>query len=401
MRRATKIAAAIAASLWVAMGLWLLIAPGQLVKYPSDLDKTAVAQGQLSVFLDPETQEARSGPLQMPLEIRRHVRVIESSGSQATVQETSTERAGRLPEKTLEQRYVIDRGTLENVKSEQAYAYIPDNVTNRAPFYSINLPFGSGAGPYKVWKNEAAAPYAFERDGSPVERNGLELVPMTGSLTDAPATWAYVDQLAGQGIVKSLTAEQMATRLKAQGVDLQALTEQVLPAMTEAQRKLARSVLAQAVPLKYFVSVKTRLLVEPTTGAIVSLDKIDQTLSTAPDLTVFAKLSDILSQPPLADRPAVQDLRDTLAKLANPTPVQVLGMSYAQTPDSVADFAAYAKSKAADVKLVTTTVPVILGVLAGLALLAAAWMAMRDRRRPPTAASGAKETAEARPMTHA
>jgi hypothetical protein len=39
MRRATKIAAAIAASLWVAMGLWLLIAPGQLVKYPSDLDR--------------------------------------------------------------------------------------------------------------------------------------------------------------------------------------------------------------------------------------------------------------------------------------------------------------------------------------------------------------------------
>ena len=37
-------------------------------------------------------------------------------------------------------------------------------------------------------------------------------------------------------------------------------------------------------PLKYYVSVRTRLLVEPATGAIVSLDKIDQTLSAAPDL---------------------------------------------------------------------------------------------------------------------
>jgi Porin PorA len=399
MRRATKIAAAIGVSMLVAMGLWLLIAPGQLVKYPSDLDKTAVAKGTLSLFIEPETATARTEPLALPLDIRRHVRVVESSGSEATVQETSTERIGRLPEQTLEQRYVIDRGSLENVDSENAYAYAPDNVTDRSPYYSINLPFGSGAGPYEVWKNETGTAYVFERRGEEIERDGVTLIPMTGSLTNLPATPAYVEQLGGQGIAKALTAEQMAAQLEAQGIDLQAITEQVLPAMTEPQRRLVRTALAQAVPLKYFVSVETRLLVEPTTGAIVSLDSIDQTLTAAPDLQGFAELAALLETPPLADQPAVQQLRETLAALAAPEPVKVLDMTYGQTPDSVADFAAYAKDKAADIELVKTTIPAILGILAGIALVAAVVMAARDRRRPPAGAAMPPE--EQRPAAYA
>lgn len=399
MRRATKIAAAIGVSLLVATGLWLLIAPGQLVKYPSDLDKTAVAKGTLSLFVDSETATARAEPLVLPLDIRRHVRVVESSGSEATVQETSTERIGRLPEQTLEQRYVIDRGSLENVDSDKAYAYAPDNVTDRSPYYSINLPFGTGAGPYEVWKNETGMAYAFERRGGEIERDGLTLIPMTGSLTSVPATPAYVEQLGGQGIAKSLTAEQMAAQLEAQGIDLQAITEQILPAMPVPQRRLVRAALAQAVPLKYFVSVKTRLLVEPTTGAIVSLDSIEQTLSAAPDLEGFAQLAQLLETPPLADRPAVQQLRETLAALAAPEPVQVLAMKYGQTRESVADFAAYAKDKAGDITLVKTTIPMILGILAGIALVAAGVMAARDRRRPPTGAGMRRE--EQRPVTYA
>jgi hypothetical protein len=399
MRRATKIAAAIGASLLVMLGLWLLLAPSQLVKYPSDLDKTAVADGTVSLFLDPGTATARATPAVLPLAIQRHVRVIESSGSQATVQETSTERVGNLPEQTLEQRYVIDRGSLENVKSDKAYAYTPANVTDRSPFYSINLPFGAGSGPYKVYKNETGTAYAFKQDGSAIERDGVTLIPMTGSLTNVPATPAYVDQLAGQGIAKSLTAEQMAAQLRAQGIDLQALTRQILPAMTDRQRTLVRSVLAQAIPLKYYVSVKTRLLVEPTTGAIVSLDSIDQTLTAGPDLQGFAKLAQILATPPLANQPAVKQLTAKLAALASPAPVKVLEMKYGQTPASVADFATYAKDKAGAITLVKQTIPLILGVAAGLALIVAGAMAFRDRRRPPAAA--AETPVEERPVTYA
>ena len=76
------------------------------------------------------------------------------------MKESSAEKVGPLPEQTIQQQYVMDRSSLENVKSEKAYAYAPQNETDRAPHYSINFPFGTGAGPYTVWKNEIGASYA-------------------------------------------------------------------------------------------------------------------------------------------------------------------------------------------------------------------------------------------------
>jgi hypothetical protein len=386
MRSATKIAVAIGVSLAVILGLWLLIAPGQLVKYPSDLDKTAVATGTLTTYLDPATGAARSAPQSLPLEIRRHVWVVDSTGSQATVKESSAEKLGPLPEQTIQQQYVIDRSSVENLKSAAAYAYAPDNVTDRAPFYSINFPFGTGAGPYKVWKNEAGVPYEFKQAGDGVERDGLTLIPMTGSLTNAPADPAYIDQLKGQGIAKTITAQQMAAQLKAQGVDLQALSAQILPELTPVQRKLVQVTLSQAVPIKYFVSVKTRLLVEPKTGAIVSLDSIDQTLTAAPDLSRLTRVADLLAQPPLNKIPAVQNAAQTLGALLKAPPANVFSMHDSQTPQSVADFAAYAQDKADGVDLVKQTIPLALGILTGLALIAGGVMIALDRRRSNTPA---------------
>jgi hypothetical protein len=97
----------------------------------------------------------------------------------------------------------------------------------------------------------------------------------------------------------------------------------------------------------------------------------------------------MLATPPLADEPAVQELRKTLTALAAPEPVQVLAMTYGQTPESVADFAAYAADKAGDITLVETTIPLILAIAGAIALVAAGVMAARDRRLPPP---GAAET---------
>ena len=113
--------------------------------------------------------------------------------------------------------------------------------------------------------------------------------------------------------------------------------------------------------------------------------------------TGFARLSGILTKPPLADRPAVKTLRDTLAKVASPAPVRVLAMSYGQTKASVADFAAYAKDKAAGIELVKTTIPLVIGILAGIALIIAAAMTIRDRRRPPSGLAATAEPREQRP----
>lgn len=240
MRRASIIIAAIGAVLLVITALWLLIAPGALVKYPSDLDKTVVTSGKFTLFVNPATGVPRARPQTLPLSIRRNVKVVKSSGSQATVRERSVEKVGRLPEQVFSQQYVIDRSSVKNLQSDQAFAYVPSNVVDRSPNYSINLPFDTGSGPYGVWKNEANRAYSFRQVGKEVQRDGLTLRRMEGTLVDAPVQKAYIDQLRAQGISQRLAFSQLAAQLKAQDVDLQQLTEQILPNATRAQRVLIR-----------------------------------------------------------------------------------------------------------------------------------------------------------------
>jgi len=276
---------------------WLAIAPGQLVEYPGDLNQTAVAKGTVTLYLDPATGRPLSTPQPLPLTIQRNLRVVESTGSWASVQETSTERVGALGPERLAQRYTLDRGTLENLADRGSYAHTTLNAIDRTGVYSINFPFSTSDGSYLLYKNETGTAYAFRRSGSDIERYGPILVPMRGRLTGVPATAAYLAQLAGRGIRQEMTLSQLARQLKAKGVDVAALSEKLLPALSAADRWAVQSMLTATVPIKYLVSADTRLLVEPTTGAIVSLADVNQMLTAVPDLTAFTKLATLLASP--------------------------------------------------------------------------------------------------------
>jgi hypothetical protein len=380
MRRQTIVLVAIGVALGLAATLWALLAPGLLVKYPDDLDQTAIARGTVTLFVDPSTGAPTSNPRQLPLAIDRNLRVVDSTGSEATVQERSVERIGNLPAEQLQQRYVIDRGSIENLQDPAAYAYTPDHVVNRAGAFSINLPFATGAGPYPVWKNETATTYTFRQAGDTVERHGLTLRPMQGRMTNTVATDAYIQQLAPQGLRKQMTLAQLAPQLKAAGLDAQALTEQLLPELSRADQAALRAMLSAPVPIKYLLSADTRLLVEPTTGAIVSLDRIDQTISAVPDLSRLAGLGTMLAKPEYADSAAVQASRAALGKLAGPEPTRVLNLRYGQTDASVADIAAYVSDKADGIRIVKTLVPAALVIAGALTLLGAILTQTRHKR---------------------
>ena len=193
MRRSIAILGGLGIVLFAAAALWLFFAPGALVKYPDDLNKTAVANGTVTLYVDPATGAPATSPTSLPLTIKRNLRVTASDGSKATVQETSTEQIGSLAPEELLQRYVIDRGSLENLSDPQAYAYTESNVVDRSGAYSINLPFSTGDGPYRLWKNETSTMYAFSQAGDEIEREGLTLKPMTGRIVGAQATQAYID----------------------------------------------------------------------------------------------------------------------------------------------------------------------------------------------------------------
>jgi hypothetical protein len=382
MRRPIVILGALGVVLFTAAALWLLFAPGALVKYPDDLDKTVVAKGTVSVYVDPETG-APAAPQTLPLTIKRNLRVVESTGSEAVVLETSTEQVGTQAPQELHQQYVIDRSSLKNVSDHHAYAYQPVNVADRSGAYTINLPFSTGDGPYPIYKNETGTRYAFRASGDEVERNGVTLQPMTGRLTGGLATDAYIDELAAMGIQKQMPVAQLAPQV---GIDPAVLTEQLLPALSAEDRAAVQAMLAKPVPIKYFVSVDTRLLVEPTTGAIVSLDKIEQTLSALPDLSNLAGLGAMLSKPEYADSEVVQGTLRTIQGLTGVLPVAVMKFEYSQTPASVADIAAYASDQASSITMVEQWIPLSIAFSGLLAAIAAAALATTSRARTRAAA---------------
>ena len=376
MRRSIAILGGLGIVLFAAAALWLFFAPGALVKYPDDLNKTAVANGTVTLYVDPATGAPATSPTSLPLTIKRNLRVTASDGSTATVQETSTEQIGSLAPEELLQRYVIDRGSLENLSDPQAYAYTESNVVDRSGAYSINLPFSTGDGPYRLWKNETSTMYAFSQAGDEIEREGLTLKPMTGRIVGAQATQAYIDQLAPQGIRSEMTFADLAPQLKAQGVDPALLTK--LPAeLSAADRKALEAMIGAPVEIKYVISANTRLLVEPTTGAIVSLDRIDQTMSALPDLSRFTGLGTMLAKPEYADSRVIQGALAALKGLS-PEPVPVLRLQYGQTPESVADIAAYTEDKAMSIQLVELWIPIGLTIF-GLTAAIAAFAVSRTR----------------------
>ncbi len=378
MRRASRIFFVGGVVLLAASVLWAIFAPGRLVKFPSDLDKTAVARGTLQLYTDPATAAPLAQPRSLPVAIRRHVRAVGTTGNQVTVDETSVEQAGPAAPLQLRQRYVFDRSSMKSVPGSQSFSYTPENVVDRSPAYTINLPFGTGDGPYSVWKNETGRAYEFARAGDDVKRDGLTLIPLTGRLDNAPATAAYIAQLAPLGIPRQLTIEQLAPQLKALGLDVAALQQTVLPELTAADGATVGEMLAAPVPLRYFVSVRTRLLVEPATGAIVSLDRIAQTLSATPDVSGLADLVPLLSQSRYRDSKPVQATLKALGGISVPEPAKVFDLTYGQTPASVADFAAYATGKADDIRTVEKTIP---GVIALLGVLCLGGALVTARRR--------------------
>ena len=382
MRTTSKVLIVIGAVLAVSAGLWLLIAPGQLVKYPSNLDKTVVATGKFTLFLNPVTGTPRLRPQELPLTINRRLHVVSSNGSQAVVKEDDVEKIGPLPQQDLQQQYVISRTSLQNLTSNQSYAYTPASVVNRAPAYSINLPFDTGAGPYQIWKNEVGRSYTFRQQGATVSRDGLTLIPLQGQLANVPAQPYYLAQLRALGLPTQTTIQRLAPQLKALGLDPAQLSTSLLPKLAPADRSAIQSALTQPIGLRYVVSVKTRLLVEPTTGAIVSLDSINQTLGVQPDFAALSQIGAILAKPQYRTSPVVRAAGGVLAQLAkSPPTAKVFNFDYGQTPASVADLASYASSKANGIDAVKTTIPLVLLLAGVLAAAVGLGIFVSDRRR--------------------
>ncbi|MCW2546069.1 MAG: hypothetical protein JWN96_529, partial [Mycobacterium sp.] len=170
-----------------------------------------------------------------------------------------------------------------------------------------------------------------------------------------------------QGIPKELTPAQVAAQLKTLGADPALLEAAVFPALSAADRTAAAGLLAANVPLKYTIDVDTTFLVEPNTGAIVGLDRINQTLKATPDIQGIGRIQTILSKPEYAKNAVVQSAAGVIGKLVKTPPViKIFNIDYSQVKDSPyagseADLATFAKGRADQITLAKVTLPLSIG----------------------------------------
>jgi hypothetical protein len=381
--------------LMILAGVWRLAVPPLAIKLPDDLDKTAHATGTFTLFLNPATKTPIDDPQSYPLDIERRLHVASSTSKTAVLKEDDVEVIKGLPDpvghQTLVQQYVLDRRSMKDVDSDQAYAYSTSSKVDRSPAYSVQLPFDTGKGPYQIWKNEAGRSYAFTGEGT-THANGITVQLLHGTLKDAKVEPYYIDTLSSV-LPKTLTPAEAAAQLESQGVDATALTTVVLPQLDPADRAEITSILAQPVNLKYTVDVDTHLGIEQRTGAIVNLRKIDQTIYVSPDVTGIGRAQLILAEQKYAGKPVVVAASQVLNKLVTSPPrLKAYSYAYSQTPASVADISSYAKDKGDQIDLVQRTVPLVLLIAGGVVLvIGLALLFVARRRRPDEPALNPRE----------
>lgn len=377
LRRTSLAAIVLGVALIVAAGVWALVAPGQLVKYDTS-DQTAIADGKFSLYVDAATGLPLTSPQVAPLHVEQLLHIADMQGGNAVVSERDTQViAGQT--QVYAQQYIVDRGSLQSVKGDLSWAYTSGNVVDRSPAYTVNLPFNTGSGPYAIWMNEAGKSYPFSQDGSPFTNDGVTVVRLRGHLDATPVPAYYVAALKPSGIPDSVTFDQLKSQLKAAGFNVDALIQALLPKLSASELGSLQAASAQPIKLDYFMTADTSILVEQRTGAIVSLEKQDETLTTQPDPAGLGALGAILTAH--ADVPAVQQALPALATLAAAPPSKVFNATYTQTPASVQQITDYVNGQGNRIDLVKTYLPVALLVV-GLVLVAAGGgVRLANRRR--------------------
>jgi hypothetical protein len=386
--------------------LWSGLAVPQLVKYPTDLDVTPRYQGKFTLLVDPTTAAPLATPVQVPLDIERHIRSLgdESGSSRVVVEETITQRAGDLVNTTQTNVYVMDRRTMQNVADDRAYAFDPSNLVDRAGSYRLNLPFDtSSTSTYPIYKNEIGTTYTMRADTTrpTTDAADLHLRNFTGSGTEVPLDQAYLADLNKVvSLPGSMTLEQLKPQLKAAGLDVDAVLAAVAPVISPDDLAVLGEVATKAIPLQYFLTFDGSAAVEPTTGAEVVVGATES-VGAKPVLADVDALQAAIAHYP--DVPEAVAAGEALAALSSAPATKLFEYRYQQTPASVADIADHVKSMRNQIRLVEMYVPAGLLGAGGVSLAVGAFVFWRRGRGPtielPRAPRVIKQEPEREPVT--
>ncbi len=378
--------------------VWKDVAEPKLVKYPTDVDETPAYSGTVKLYLDPASYAPLDPPIEAPLTVSRHIEAqgSESSDSLVVVAETIDLEAEGQFSGELKAQYVMDRSEIYNVKDGRAWAFTPDNVVDRSPAFRLAFPFDTPAVPTLIYKNEVGTTYLANPAGSG-EVGGLNVINFTADQAKPlPVSPAYLTALnALTPLPSTLTLEQLKPILKGVGLDIDVLLPALLPNLTPEDTAMLVDLASKPVKLEYLFSFAGADSVEPSTGSIVEVRDVVETLYASPDPAVLDTLRQVLGRYP-AVPPAVDGLA-ALEKLAA-SPTKVFENSFSQTPESVADIVSTVKDAKSKKQLAQTTVPnglLIGGIVLAVIGLLLALLGRRRGRKPEQIAPVARPATQA------
>jgi hypothetical protein len=215
----------------------------------------------------------------------------------------------------LKSQYVMDRTEIYNVKDDRAWAFTPDNVVDRSPAFRLAFPFDTPAVPTLIYKNEVGTTYLANPLGEG-EVGGLSVINFAAEqTTPLPVSPAYLAALnALNPLPSSLTLDQLKPILKGVGIDIDVLLPALLPNLTPEDTAALVDLAAKPIQLEYLFTFAGADSVEPSTGSIVEVRDVVETLYASPDPAVLDTLRQVLGRYPAV--PAAVDALAGLEKLA-------------------------------------------------------------------------------------
>ena len=387
MLRGGKWLTGVGVGLLVIALLWLLFAVPALVRYPLDVDATPIYEGKFTLFVDATTFAPLDTPQVLPLKVTRHIDALgsKSSYSKVVVSEKIDFDAGGQFSQKQDNQYVMDRRSMKNVQSDDAYAFASDNVVDRSPAFRLNFPLDTDAnGEYLIYKNETASTYTAGPD--PVEPklevDGLHLVAFAAASKPTPISPAYIALLSQSvPLPKTLTITQLTPLLLQAGIDVPGTLAALGPVITPEDLATLTKLASQPIALQYLDTFSGGDAVEPTTGAIVVVRDVVETVSATAAPEASKPIIDVLTKYPQV--PEAKAALEGLNALAT-NPIPLFRNEFSQTDASIKDIAGQVKDQKDKIDLAKKTVPtvlVVLGVVAGVAGLVLLFVGARRARR--------------------
>lgn len=372
--------------------LWLVFAVPALVRYPLDIDASPVYEGTFTLFVDPDTFAPLDTPRELPLKVTRHIDALgsKSSFSKVVVSETiDLDAGGGEFTQKQDNHYVMDRRSIKNVASDDAYAFSPSNVVDRSPAYRLNFPLDTDPDDdYLIYKNEVGTTYTASPDAAEPELDvdGLHLVAFAASAGPLPITQEYIDLLSESvPLPESLTITQLTPLLLSVGIDVPGTLAALAPVISPEDLATLTGLATKPIALVYLDTFSGSDAVEPETGAIVVVKDLVETVSATASEDALPPIIDVLQRYPQV--PEAQAALTGLNSLET-NPIPLFRNEFSQTDASIKDIAGQVKDQKDKITLAKKTVPtalVVIGLVAGVAGLVLVFLGSRRR---PTPGSG-------------